>query len=161
MNTELKIPTDPCICGRDYPGVTHVYAGKEVVYCSECNFSARGDTEEEAVKAWLEKIRQLRSDIAYTKSIYVITALTKDGDSKRAMGWAPDLPTAQQWVNENQGMMVECLYEYLVIERCFGGIQRTAQVIQWYQSGANDAMDTWKPCEAPEWSYRIINWGIG
>ena len=60
-------------------------------------------------------------------------------------------------VQENEGEMHECLYNYLVIERIGQGVLALAKDEQWFKW--NDGK--WMACPKPEWSNGLINWAHG
>lgn len=75
----------------------------------------------------------------------------------RTFGFFKNISDAQSAVENNQGEMHECLYDYLVLEKIDCGIHPLAQEEIWYTWKD----ERWTPCEEPEWANATTNWALG
>jgi hypothetical protein len=99
----------------------------------------------------------------FVTSIYLAEAKDKESpmtaEARRTFGYYPTEAQAMAAVDKNTGNMVECLYNFLVIEGFPYGIHAVSESERWYQW--NEAEKKWVPCNKPTMLEGIINWAIG
>ncbi len=74
----------------------------------------------------------------------------------RCWGYYPTLEEAKKAVKENYGNMIECIYDYLVIEKYKPGVMQIAKDIAWYKEIDN----RWIPCEKPMEVESFVNFAM-
>lgn len=83
--------------------------------------------------------------------------------TQRTFGYFEHLKDAKRAVKENRCNMVECLYNYLVIEKipanCIHPVTDPEKngYEYWYYAEAN----TWVECYKPSFSKGLCNWALG
>lgn len=101
----------------------------------------------------------------YKYNYFVTSIAFYEGKVKaqRTFGHFDKLSEAKKAVKENRCNMVECLYNYLVIEKirvnCIHPVTDPAKAgwEHWYYAEEN----TWVECYKPTFSNGICNWSIG
>lgn len=98
--------------------------------------------------------------------MYFLTSIflpAKGSDRKRCtrtFGYFLTLQEAMKAREENRGNMMECLYNYLIIERFDPGIHSLAEEVYWAKW--DDERNKWKAIDQPPPELvGIINFAIG
>lgn len=88
--------------------------------------------------------------------IYTLTSMTKDMKHIRCFGFFYILDDALKSVEQNSCNMIECLYEYLVVEAYDEGIHPISRELEWFYADNNE----WKVCEKPK-NIGCVNLALG
>ncbi len=82
----------------------------------------------------------------------------KNSRPSRCFGYFKSLNKALNAVSKNTGNMVECFYDYLILEEIGEGIHALSKEIMWFKYDL--VSNSWEKCKKPKWAV-CCNWAIG
>lgn len=90
--------------------------------------------------------------------IFTLTAISdcRPIDDKRTWGYCLTREEAINAVARNDGNMMDCYYDYLVIEEYRPGVMSPAEGELWFKW----ENDRWQSCARPAFADGIVNWAM-